>query len=125
MRRLVGPDGHAHPYRKRKGESILAHNAQTEKLYLLQDMVIKSIEDASGTNCVDIASHPDGQFTFKIFRKDPEDQGRWTLVSDYSGRRFDTEEQALWQAAEKIPWLAERLFLAKAGQRKDLDDGTG
>ena len=88
-------------------------------------MVIKSIEDESGTNCVDVTSCPDGQFTFKIFRKDPEDQGRWTLVSDYSGLQFDTEEQALWQAAAKIPWLAERLLLSKAGQRKNPDDGIG
>jgi hypothetical protein len=83
-------------------------------------MVINSIEVESGTNRVDVTSRPDGQFTFKIFRKDPEDQGRWTLVSDYSGLQFGTEEQALWQAAAKIPWLAERLLLSEAGQRKTL-----
>lgn len=88
-------------------------------------MVIKSIKDASGTNCIDVTSHPEGQFTFKVFRKDPEAQGRWTLICDYSGLQFDAEEQALRQAAAKIPWLAEALLLSAVDQRKTLDDKTG
>lgn len=72
-------------------------------------MVIKSIEDASGSHCIDVADGPDGQFSFKVFRKDPEDQGRWTLVGDYSGLRFPTEGQAFRGAATVVPWLAELL----------------
>lgn len=88
-------------------------------------MVIKSIEDESGMNCVDVTSCPDGKFTFKVFRKDPEDQGRWTLVADYSGLQFDTEDQALRQAATKIPWLVEALLLSMVDQQKSFDLGTG
>lgn len=69
-------------------------------------MVINSIEDESGLNCVDVTSRPDGRFTFKVFRKDPEDHGRWTLVADYSGLHFNTEIEALDSAAANIPWLA-------------------
>jgi hypothetical protein len=105
-----------------KPEATLAHNAQINNLHRLHKMVIKSIEDESGMNCIDVTSRPDGQFTFKVFRKDPEDQGRWTLVGDYSGLQFNTEEQALCQAASKIPWLAQALLLSGADQRNHLDD---
>ena len=85
-------------------------------------MTIKSIEDESGMNCVDVSSNPDGRFTFKVFRKDPEDQGRWSLVGDYSGLQFDTEAHAFSAAAARIPWLAE-LFLATPGGRPgDIGD---
>lgn len=72
-------------------------------------MIIKSIEDALGVNCVDVITHSDGKFTFKVFRKDPEDQGRWSLVADYSGLHFPTEKEALRTACAAIPWLAELL----------------
>jgi hypothetical protein len=81
-------------------------------------MMIKSIEDALGINCVDVITRPDGQFTFKVFRKDPEDQGRWSLVADYSGLQFNTEEEAFCAAAAKVPWLAELLASPEVRQGK-------
>ena len=78
-----------------ESEATLAHNAGINKLHYLNEMVINSIEDGSGMNCLDVTSRPDGQFTFKVFRNDPEDQGRWTLVGGYSKLQFDTEDQAL------------------------------
>jgi len=85
-------------------------------------MVINSVEDESGMNCVDVTSRPEGGFSFKVFRKDPEDEGRWTLVADYSGFRFGTEEEALCNAAVKIPWLAEARLSASTAHRKNIDD---
>lgn len=41
--------------------------------------VIRSIEDGFGERCLDILKHPDGTYTLKAFRRDPEDGGRWTL----------------------------------------------
>lgn len=69
-------------------------------------------------NCVDVITSPDGQFTFKVFRKDPEDQGRWSLVADYSGLQFTTEEEVFRAAAVKVPWLAELLALLEVKQGK-------
>lgn len=69
-------------------------------------------------NCVDVTTRPDGQFSFKVFRKDPEDQGRWSLVANYSGLQFATEEEAFRAAAAKIPWLAELLALPAVKQGK-------
>lgn len=72
-------------------------------------MTINSIEDASGLHCVDIMNHPDGTFSFKVFRKDPEDEGRWTLVGDYSGLRFQNENDVFRAAAAKAPWLTDAI----------------
>ena len=73
-------------------------------------------------NCVDVSSNPDGRFTFKVFRKDPEDQGRWSLVGDYSGLQFDTEALAFRAAAARIPWLAALFAATPADQRKNTGD---
>ena len=68
-------------------------------------MAINSIEDDSGQHCVDVTSHADGTFSFKVFRKDPEDDGRWTLVGDYFGIRYATANDAFREAAVRVPWL--------------------
>ena len=71
----------------------------------IEKMVIHSIEDETGTHCVDVARDTNGTFTFKVFRRDPEDEGRWTLVADYSKTVYATETDALDAAGGKIPWM--------------------
>ncbi|WP_158902063.1 hypothetical protein [Burkholderia sp. L27(2015)] len=68
-------------------------------------VTIRSVEDASGQYCVDFISHPDGTFSAKQFRRDPEDEGRWTLIADYSAKRFATEKEAVDAIAALLPWL--------------------
>jgi len=70
--------------------------------------VTRSIEDDTGIYCVDIARHADGAFGFKEYRRDPEDEGRWTLIADYSHTRYGTEDDAMQAAGGKIPWLKTR-----------------
>jgi hypothetical protein len=71
--------------------------------------VILSIEDDSGMHCVDFIENDDGSFSYKAFRKDPEDEGKWTLTADYSATRFTTQQEAFAAAAQRIPWLAASL----------------
>lgn len=78
-------------------------------------------EHLSGMNCGDVTSRPKGGFSFKVFGKDTEEEGRWTLVADYSGPRFDIEGEALRNAAIKIPWLAEACLSASSAHRKNID----
>jgi hypothetical protein len=66
---------------------------------------IASVPDADGLRCVDILLRADGQFSFREFRRDPEDAGRWTLTGDYADRIFKTREDALQAAGEIVPWL--------------------
>ena len=73
-------------------------------------MPIHSIEDDSGMHCVDFIEDAHGAVCFKVFRKDPEDAGRWSLVADYSKTVFADEAQALAAAAARIPWLRQRLL---------------
>ena len=68
--------------------------------------VLNSIQDKSGLHCVDIFSRPNGTFGFEEFRRDPEDQGRWTGIKYYSQAEFHSEEQALESAIENIIWLS-------------------
>ena len=68
-------------------------------------MVIHSIEDDTGMHCVDVALNDDGSYTVKVFRKDPEDGGRWTLTADYSKTAYVTEAEAFAAASAKVPWV--------------------
>ena len=67
--------------------------------------VIRSIEDAEGRRCVDLIEHADGTFGFKECRRDPEDAGRWTLITDYSNLACTTKDEALRRAAAAIGWF--------------------
>jgi hypothetical protein len=70
-------------------------------------MIVRSIEDKSGMHCVDIIEDEStGTFTFKVFRKDPEDYGRWSLTADYSKTAYGTHQAALDVARLVVPWLA-------------------
>jgi len=67
--------------------------------------VILSLEDDDGLRCIDIIRREDGTYTFKEFRKDLEDPGRWYLVSDFSNESYATKEGAIAQAGKAILWL--------------------
>jgi len=67
--------------------------------------VILSLEDDDGLRCIDIIRREDGTYTFKEFRKDLEDPGRWYLVSDFSNESYATKEGAIAQARKAILWL--------------------
>jgi hypothetical protein len=71
-----------------------------------QAKVVKSLEDADGFRCVDILERPDGIFSFKEFRRDPEDAGRWTLLGDYSQYSYSTKDDALRAAATNLAWFS-------------------
>ena len=42
--------------------------------------VVSSIHNDSADRCVDIFAHSDGRYSYKEFRRDPEDQGAWYAV---------------------------------------------
>src|SRR2546430_17180696 len=68
--------------------------------------LFRSLEDADGFRCVDILERPDGTFSFKEFRRDPEDAGRWTLLGDYSQHSYPTKDDALRAAATNLGWFS-------------------
>ena len=70
---------------------------------------VLSLEDDDGLRCVDIIQVGRGIFTFKEFRKDVEDPGRWYLVRDYSDKSFNSKDEAIAAAAAGTSWLREKL----------------
>lgn len=72
--------------------------------------VLRSIHDADVRRCVDILRQPGGPLTYREFRCDPEDGGRWFITNDFSHRSFADEAALLEDAKKEIGWLA--AFLA-------------
>jgi len=71
--------------------------------------VFDSVEDDGNDRCVDLFSRPDGSFGFEEFRRDAEDQGRWTPVHHYSGLSYPTAGHALDAASGAVAWLREAV----------------
>jgi hypothetical protein len=69
-------------------------------------VVLRSVEDVHHERCVDLFERPDGTFGFEEFRRDIEDQGRWTATAYYSGKGYPSH-QAAWEAAKAtVAWLS-------------------
>ncbi|MDX8354414.1 hypothetical protein [Cognatiyoonia sp. IB215182] len=71
----------------------------------MKSLVIQSIEHATGDRCVDIIRLPDGQFTFRECRHDPEDSHGWRHLSGAQPATFDTAEAARAAALAEIGWM--------------------
>lgn len=69
--------------------------------------VVTSLHNGDVDRCVDIIRRQDGAFGFKEFRRDVEDGGGWTLVTDYAHRSFASEHEAVAAAKAAIAWLRE------------------
>ena len=67
--------------------------------------IIRSVEDEHRERCVDFISLAGGGVVFKVYRKDAEDYGRWSLIADYSSITYPTPESAYKGAEERISWL--------------------
>ena len=67
--------------------------------------VIRSVEDTHGERCVDLISRADGSVVFKVFRRDPEDGGRWSLLAATSAVAYTSAESAYKAAAARLGWL--------------------
>jgi hypothetical protein len=67
--------------------------------------VIRSLHNGEVDRCVDVLKHEDGTFGFKEFRRDPEDQGGWTLVSYNPQWVYSTEAEAIAAAKAAVIWL--------------------
>ncbi len=71
--------------------------------------VFDSVEDEGNDRCVDLFSRPDESFGFEEFRRDVEDQGRWTPVHHYSGLSYPTAAEALNAASAAVAWLPDAI----------------
>jgi hypothetical protein len=70
--------------------------------------VTRSLHNDEADRCIDILKHEDGTFSFKEFRRDPEDGGGWTLVGYNPDKICCTEEEAVAAARAAVAWLRDR-----------------
>lgn len=66
--------------------------------------IVSSVEDETGTRCLDILKHPDGVFTFAEYEQSGDD---WQLVGESDGEGFATEYGAYLAAARAVEWMIE------------------
>ena len=71
--------------------------------------VIDTLHNRDADRCVKIIRQPDGGFGFQEFRRDPEDAGRWTLVSETPTGHLATKAQALEAAWAGVAWLRDQV----------------
>jgi hypothetical protein len=71
--------------------------------------VLASYQTFEADRCVDIFKRPGETFGFEEFRRDPEDLGRWTPVSYFSGWEYASPAEATRAACDSVPWLGPLL----------------
>jgi hypothetical protein len=71
--------------------------------------VVATLHNRDADRCVKIIRQPNGTFGFQEFRREPEDAGRWSLVSDTPAANLATREQALDAACGQVDWLREQV----------------
>lgn len=69
--------------------------------------VLVSIETDDGHRCVDLFRRCDGTFGYEEFRRDPEDQGRWTPIRFASDLSHATLDDARKAARMAVRWMRE------------------
>jgi hypothetical protein len=72
-------------------------------------VVFDSVENDEHDRCVDLFYRPDGSFGFEAFRRDVEDEGRWTPVTYHSGMSYASREAATTAAVAAVVWLEAAL----------------
>jgi len=70
-----------------------------------KNKAVASFEDKTGFLCVDIILLENSKFSFKAYRRDPEDNSGWFFVGDQSGGQFVTEDEAIQKAKMPHPWM--------------------
>ncbi|HEU4377041.1 MAG TPA: hypothetical protein VFR73_00595 [Hyphomicrobiaceae bacterium] len=70
--------------------------------------VVTTVHNRDADRCVKIIKQADGTFGFQEFRRDPEDVGRWTLVTEVARTDFITQLQAMAAAQEEVAWLGDQ-----------------
>lgn len=70
--------------------------------------VVTTVHNRDADRCVKIIRQPDGTFGFQEFRREPEDAGRWTLVSEGARGVHATQVQAVAAAEDDVAWLRDQ-----------------
>ena len=70
-----------------------------------KNKVVSSFEDRTGFLCVDIILLENSKFSFKAYRRDPEETSGWFFVGEESSIQFITEDEAIQKAKMIYAWM--------------------
>ncbi len=74
-----------------------------------KDRVVNSVNNEVADRCVDFFVRADGSFGYKEFRRDPEDQGAWTMTAFNAAGVYALYADAVEAASERVVWLREAM----------------
>jgi len=72
---------------------------------MTRPVVVQSLEDETGTRCVDLIALRDGAFGFRECRRDPEDGHGWRFLSAAAPLPYASVEQARAAGVVAGGWL--------------------
>jgi hypothetical protein len=70
-------------------------------------LVVRSVNNADGSRCVDIFRRANGTYGFEEYRRDPEDSRGWFAVGGFAGKVWPSETEAWSDALSRVAWLEE------------------
>jgi hypothetical protein len=70
-----------------------------------KSLVLRSINDETGSRCVDIFQRAQGDIGFEEYRRDIEDGRGWFAIGGHGTRSFATQDAALQEALKAVTWL--------------------
>lgn len=70
-----------------------------------KNVVVRSFNQESGHQCIDIFRRPDGSFGFELYRREPEDSRGWLVIGAFSNRKFASVEEAAAEAKASVAWF--------------------
>ena len=71
----------------------------------IKNKVVSSFEDETGFLCVDIVLLENSKFSYKVYRRDPEDNSGWFLIGEHSQIQFINEDEAIQEAKMIYAWI--------------------
>ena len=84
---------------------LLSGNNINENYIVKKKIVVRSINNADESLCLDIFQREDNTFGFEEYRRDSETNEGWYKVGFFGDNIFSSEEEAYKNACKSVVWL--------------------
>ena len=84
---------------------LLSGNNINENYIVKKKIVVRSINNADKSLCVDIFQREDNTFGFEEYRRDSETNEGWYKVGFFEDNIFSSEDEAYKNACKSVVWL--------------------
>ena len=87
---------------------LLSGNNINENYIVKKKIVVRSINNADESLCLDIFQREDHTFGFEEYRRDLETNEGWYKIGFFGDDIFSSEEEAYKKACKNVVWLNEQ-----------------